>query len=79
MNNFYSMCTSFAITNPFPVFEQTLCRFAAFLADEGMASQMIATYLSALQNTQISMGLLDPRDHSSFPVLRRVQAGRNRV
>ena len=28
---------------------------------------------------QISLGLPDPRDHSSLPILRRVQAGISRV
>ena len=44
-----------------------------------MARQTIAANLSALWNTQILMSLPDPRDNSSFAVLRRVQAGINQV
>ena len=44
------------------------------------ASQLIflmkgLSYLSAVKSMQIALGLLDPRDHSSLPVLKRVQAG----
>ena len=65
--------------NPFPLTEQLLCSFAAFLADQQLAPQTVKSYLSALRNTQISLGLPDPRDQSSMPVLRRVQAGISRL
>ena len=51
----------------------------AFFANKGMAAQSIQTYLSALWNTQISMGYPDPQDCSSLPVLKRVQAGIRRA
>ena len=79
MNRFHLMCATYNITDPFPATERTLCRFAVFLANEGMAPQSIRTYLSALRNTQISMGYPDPRDQSSLPVLKRVQAGIKRA
>ena len=72
MKQFHLMCTNFNISNSFPVSEQMLCRFAAYLAD---AHQTIKSYLSAVRSMQISMGLPDPRDHSSLAVLKRVQAG----
>ena len=42
--------------------------------------QMVAWHLkqlnlAAVRNMQISLGLPDPRDHSSLPMLRGVQAG----
>lgn len=35
--------------------------------------------MSAVRNMQISLGLPDPRDSSSLPVLKRVQAGIKRL
>ena len=45
------------------------------LAEKGLSSQMIQSYLSAVQSMQLLMGLPDPRNQSSLPLLRRVQAG----
>ena len=36
-------------------------------------------YLATVQNAQISMGLLNPWEHSSLPLLKRVQAGISRI
>ena len=55
--------------------EHLLCCFAAYLPNEGLAPQTGKSYLSAVKSMQIALGLLDPRDHSSLPVLKRVQAG----
>ena len=79
MNQFDVMCSMNNITNPFPVTELTMCQFAAFLADKGLAAQSIRTYLSALRNAQILRGFPDPRERSSLPILRRVQAGITRT
>lgn len=79
MNRFNNFCTHFSIHTPFPVTEPRLCSFAAYLADQGLAPQTIRSYLSAVRNTQISLGFPDPRDHSSLPILKRVQAGIQRV
>ena len=64
---------------PFSVTERTLCYFAAFLAEKGLAPQTIQCYLLALRNAQLSMGLPDPRDQSSLLLLKRVQTGIKRV
>lgn len=60
---------------PFPVSEHLLCCFAAFLADEGLTSQTGKAYMSVVRSMQISLGMLDPREQSSLPILKRVQAG----
>lgn len=65
--------------NPFPVTEHLLCCFAAFLADQGLAPQTGKSYLSAVRSMQISLGLPDPREQSSLPILKRVQAGIRRA
>lgn len=75
MKRFHSFCRVYNIFTPFPVTEQLLCSFAAFLADQGLAPQTVKSYLSAVRNSQISLGLPDPRDQSSLPILKRVQAG----
>ena len=79
MKRFDTYCTRYSINDPFPVNEMLLCSFAAYLADEGLAPQTIKTYLAALRNTQLSLGLPDPREKSSLPILKRVQAGISRV
>ena len=54
-------------------------RYAVYLADNNLAPQTVKSYLSALCNAQISLGLPDPRDQSSLPMLKRVQAGISRL
>ncbi len=71
MKKFYTFCT---ITTPFPITDMLLCSFAVSLAELGLAPQTIKGYLSAVRNTQLSLGLPDPRQ-PSLPVLKRVQAG----
>ena len=79
MKKFTGFCTTYHILDPFPVTEYLLCAFAAFLADEGLSPQSIKSYLAAVRNTQLSLGLPDPREQSSLPLLKRVQAGISRV
>jgi hypothetical protein len=62
MKRFYHFCTKYNIWHPFPLTEHLLCCFAAFLADENLAPQTGKSYLSAVRNMQISLGLPDPRD-----------------
>ena len=66
-------------TPSLPVSEQLLCTFTAFLADQGLAPQTIKSYLAAVRNMQISLGFPDPREQSSLPILKRVQAGISRM
>ena len=69
---FFKFCTTFNITSPFPLSEHLLCAYAAYLADQHLAPQTIKSYLSALRSWQISLGLPDPSDNSSLPMLKRV-------
>ena len=68
----------FVRRSPFPVSEQLLCCLA-YLADQCLAPQTGKSYLSAIRSMQISLGLPDPRDQLSLPVLKRVQAGISRA
>ena len=76
---FHAFCVKFNVCTPFPVSENLLCCFAAHLADEGLAPQTTKSYLAAVRNLQISLGLPDPRDQSSLPILKRVLAGISRA
>ena len=76
MKRFWGFCGQYSVTDPFPVTEHLLCAFAAHSADSGLAGQ---TYLAAVRNTQLSLGLPDRREQSSLPILKRVQAGIARV
>ena len=79
MRRFRAFSERYQITDPFPVTEFLLCTFTASLADDGLAPQTVKSYLAAIRNTQLSLGLPDPRDHSSLPVLKRVLAGIHRT
>jgi len=62
-----------------PIHDLLLCYFASYLAKRSLAPQTIKTYLAAIRSTQISMGLPDPREPSSMPMLRWVQASISRI
>ena len=53
--------------------------FAAFLAGQGLRAQSIKTYLAAVRNLQLMMGLPDPRDTTSLPRLKLALTGIKRV
>ena len=78
MRKFGSFCERYHVHDPFPVTENLLCSFAAFMADDGLAPQTVKSYLAAVRNTQLSLCLPDPREQSSLPILRRVLAGISR-
>ena len=77
--HFHIFCTELNIIDPFPVSELLLCYFASHLANCGLAPQTIKSYLSAVRSVQIQLGLPDPRDQSSMPLLKWVQAGISRI
>ena len=56
-----------------------LCCYASHLADNNLAPQTIKLYFAAVWNVQIAMGLPDPREHSSLPLLKRIQTGISRL
>lgn len=79
MRKFTAFCTTYNVSDPFPVTEHLLCCYSAFLAQQGLSPQTIKSYLSAVRNTQLSLGLPDPREQSSLPILKRVQLGISRA
>ena len=79
MHRFHKFYTAYNVSSLFPLSEQILCTYASYLADQHLAPQMIKSYLSSLRNWQISLGLPDPREKSSMPMLKRVRAGISRL
>ena len=79
MKKFHAFCHQYQVSDPFPVTERVLCSFAAFMADGGLAPQTVKSYLAAIRNTQLSLGLPDPREQSSLPILKRVLDGIKRA
>ena len=79
LRRFYAFCTKYNVWNPFPVTEHSLCCFAAYLANDGLVAPTVKSYLSAVRSMQISLGFPDPTDQSSLPILKRIQAGINRI
>ena len=79
MKKFHAFCTTHQVMDPFPLTENLLCSFAVYMADQGLFPQTIKSYLAGLRNMQLSLGLPDPREQSSLPILRRVQAGISRT
>ena len=75
MKRFHSFCTKYNVEDSFPLTERILCFSASYLAEEKLAPQTVRGYLLALRNAQISLGLPDPREQSSLPLLKRIQAG----
>ena len=39
MKRFHTFCTKYSVSNPFLLTEQTLCFFASYLAEEGLAPE----------------------------------------
>ena len=56
-----------------------MCYFASYLATTHLSPQTIKTYLAGIRHTQIRLGLPEPREFSSLPRLKLVQAGISRV
>ena len=60
--------------SPFPLSEDQLCTFVAYLMDEGLQHTSIKGYLSAVRRLQIVKGLGDPFT-STWPLLEYILRG----
>ena len=69
----------FDIQEPFPLQEDVLCRYVAFLAQQHLKFRTIKAYLSAIRCLQIQRGLGNPFADGSMPRLEYVLAGVKRV
>lgn len=75
VNRFRAFCSHYGIVDMFPVNELLLCRFVAFLANEGLAPPTIKTYLAGVRHMQIMQGYPEPRREGSMPRLKLLQSG----
>ena len=73
---FLCFCTQAGL-DPLPVSENLLCRYVAYLAEQGLAPKTIKLYLSAIRHLQVSMSLPDPRI-GDMPRLEQVIKGAKR-
>ena len=60
--------------SPYPMKEDILCTYAAYLADQGLRHQTIKCYLSAIRHQQKSLGFPDP-NISTMPCFEQLLRG----
>ena len=58
--HYLTICQVAAIRVPFPLREDTLCRYAAYLGQQSLKHRTIKAYMSALRFGQIHRGMGDP-------------------
>lgn len=68
----------YGVTNPYPLQEDTVCRYVALLAKAGLKHRSIKSYLSGLRCLQIQLGLGNPFAEA-LPRLDYVLTGIKRV
>ena len=68
----------YGVATPYPLQEDTLCRYVAFLAKEGIKHRSIKSYLSGIRCRQIQQGLGNPFA-TTLPRLEYVLTGIKRV
>lgn len=74
---FVNFCRRSNCINPFPVNEQLLCRYVAYLLSEGLAPRSIKLYLAAIRHLQIELHFPAPAIHT-MPRLEQVLKGAKR-
>ena len=75
MRRYHNFCNRFKIQNPFPLTETIICRFVAFLGQEGLKHPTLKVYLSGLRFAQIHQALGNPSLKDSMPLLDYVLTG----
>ena len=76
-NRYINFCAHLKVP-PLPLTQDTITRFAAYLAQSGMAYQSVRTYLSGIRFLQIANGFPDPH-LEAFPILGSVLRGIHRL
>ena len=74
---FHQFCTTFNVTTSYTCYQtpSSAASQHTWPTRNWHHRQAPPTYLAAERYMQISLGLLDPRDSSPFPILKIVQAG----
>jgi len=73
LSKFMLFCARFGVSYPFPISQALLCYYVGNLANNGIAYQMIKTYLAAICPVQIVQGLPEPKQYASMPKLKVVE------
>ena len=73
-----AFCVKYGVASPYPLQEDTLCRYVAFLAREGLRHRSIKSHLSGIRCLQIQHGLGNPFANP-LPRLEYVLTGIKRV
>ena len=76
-NRYIGFCTR-AKLSPYPLTQSTLCLFAAFLAQQGLAPQSISIYLSAVRHMEVQVAAT-ASTRASWPYLQYVLKGIKRT
>ena len=71
-------CNETNIECPYPLHESTMCRYVAYLADQGLKHRSIKAYLSGLRFAQIHLELGKPFQQA-MPQLEYVLTGIKKV
>ena len=74
-----NFCIKYGIQDPYPLREDRLCSYVAFLAEEGLKHRTIKAYLAGIRCLQIHKALGNPFAHGSMPRLEYVLSGIKRV
>ena len=75
LGQFHKFSVQYHVYMPFPLTEKLLCYFAVHLADWKLTPQTIISYIypAAACNMHIGLGFPNLHDHSTMPMLQRVQ------
>ena len=76
---YLSFCELASITQPYPLREETLCRYVSFLADQSLKHRTTKSYLSGIRFAQIHQGLKDPFAEKTMPLLEYTLLGVKRA
>ena len=74
-----AFCVRFQVQEPFPLQEDVLCRYVAFLAQQHLKYRTTKAYLSAIRCLQIQRGMGNPFADGAMPQLEYVLSGVKRV
>ena len=66
---YHAFCTLFGVEQPYPLREETMCRFVAFLAGEGLKHRSIKAYLAGVRFANIAQDYGNPFLNGAMPRL----------
>ena len=76
---YLAFCSRFGVSVPYPLQEDTLCSYVAYLAKDGLKHHTIKAYLSGIRCLQIQHSMGNPFANGGMPLLEYVLSGIKRV